>query len=160
MSLLDTTSKDKLGKDCFQVIRVPHEAVGRLWIHAAPYLMMGLVTAPELTVQQVSDGLVDQSIQLWMVLEGEEDHQSIIAAFLTSVEWDRGEWVTSLYCLGGSRPREWVMKCHRAVHGFAKQMDSERVRLAGRAGWQRILPGYVITGEIGGHYIYERAVGV
>ena len=143
----------------FNVIRVPYQLVGEMWDVAAPHLMRGMTVAPELTFSMVGDGLVDQSIQLWIVTESFEDRPpKVIAAFLSSVEWDRGGWVLSLFALGGERPQKWVGACHEAAHEFAQAMDAERVRMAGRPAWQRILPGYAVTGERGSHLVYERKV--
>lgn len=139
----------------FAVVKVPLSRMDRVWHHAAPFILVGMTVAPELRIDDIVDGLADESIQLWLVL----DKMEIIGAFLTSIERDKGDWVVSLYALGGSGARGWLATCDRMMETFAKHEGAARVRMCGRKAWTRLLPkDFAVTGERGGHNIYERAV--
>lgn len=126
-----------------------------MWKHAVPYIDIGLSVAPELRINDVIDGLSDESIQLWVVI----GKYQICAAFLTSIERDRMEWVISLYALGGSGAKHWLHACDDMMGAFARHEGAKRIRMCGRPAWRRLLPGtFSITGERGGHNIYERPV--
>lgn len=135
------------------VVKVPNDRLEAIWRYAYPFIDTGLGVAKELRINDIIDGLIDQSIQLWVVL----DDLDIIAAFLTSIERDRDEWVVSLYALGGSRVRDWLHLCDAEMSGFAQHEGAKRVRMCGRPAWKRLLPAsFAITGQRGGHNVYER----
>lgn len=141
----------------YDVVQIPLRLVADIWGYAYPYIMLGRHANPELTFDDIVEGIIDQSVQLWIVVEN-RDGKKLKAVFLTSVERDKEDWVLSLFNLGGEDPKSWVSACHQAMHEFAKKEGCARVRLCGRPGWQRILPDYPITGRRGDHYIYERPV--
>lgn len=139
----------------YHVVKIPASRLTNIWRHAAPYLIIGLGVAPELDIEQVIEGLTDESIQLWVVVD---EATNVVAAFLTSIENDRGDWVVSLYALGGSEVRGWLAYCDAAMTVFAQQEGAKRVRMCGRKAWTRLLPEtFAVTGQRGGHNIYERA---
>ena len=148
-------SRNTLIAEDVAVVKVPMDRLDAVWRYAFPYINIGMNVAPELRIGDIVDGLSDQSIQLWIVLDGRE----IIAAFLTSIERDRMDWVVSLYALGGSRVRDWLHLCDREMTHFARSEDAVRVRMYGRPAWKRLLPStFAITGNRNGHNVYERAV--
>jgi len=145
----------------YDLIRIPVKHLADIWPYTLPLVERGLTANPNMTIDDLLEGLSDESIQLWIVLSKAEfakARRQLRAVFFTSIERDRTEWVLSLYGLGGERPREWVMACHEEMHKFAKAEDCKRVRMCGRPAWQRILPGYQVTGKRQGHLVYERAV--
>lgn len=148
---------DKQTESAYDVLAIPPKHLGDIWKHIIPFLILGLQANPKMTIREVADGLVDQSIQLWIAAPKDEN-VGIVAAFLTSIERDRGEWVLTLYGLGGKNAKAWVQACHETMMAFARREGCARVRLAGRPAWRRILPGYMVTGKLGDHLIYERAV--
>lgn len=153
----------------YNVIRVPVQYLADIWSHVMSDVQRGLAVS-DMSMGALIDGLLDQSIQLWLVLRSPAalvGRRAVIAVFCTSIERDvtpeRGaEWVLSLYGLGGKQPRLWTGAVHAEMQRYARSEDCKRVRLCGRRAWQRILPGYAITGERPfqdeRHYIYERAV--
>jgi hypothetical protein len=141
----------------YDLIRIPRRNIYDLWPHVLPNLLKGMHANPNMDMDEILEGLLDQSVQLWVVIP-KDGRRELTAVFLTSVERDKGEWVLSLYGLGGQHPKKWVMACHAAMHRYAKQQECRRVRMCGRPAWQRILPGYAVVGEKQGHLIYERAV--
>lgn len=145
-------------ESAYDVVRVEKKDLALVWSQATQYLIYGLSVNPNLKVGEIVDGLLDESIQLWVIIPS-AGYDEMLGCFLTSVERDAGEWVVTLFNLGGRRPKEWVMACHEAMHEFAKVEGAKRVRLCGRPAWQRILPGYAVVGEKSGHLIYERNVG-
>ena len=139
----------------YTVVKVPVQRLNFVWKHAVPLLLIGMTVAPEMTMDDVIDGLADESVQLWLVTDGSQ----IAAAFLTSIERDKGEWVVSLYALGGSQARSWLGRCDEAMDEFARHEGAKRGRMCGRKAWSRLLPkSFAITGERHGHNVYERAV--
>lgn len=139
----------------FVVLKIPSKRIDHIWQYASPHIITGLSVAPELRIDDVIEGLIDESIQLWIIVNGHE----ICAAFLTSIERDRMEWVVSLYALGGSGARHWMNACDDMIGAFARQEGASRIRMCGRTAWQRLLPEtFSITGERGGHNVYERSV--
>lgn len=142
----------------YTLIRVPVRHIPDVWSYVMPMVLKGSAVNPNMTLDQLTDGLLDQSIQMWLVMIGVSGKREVAAVFFTSIERDKGEWVLSLYGLGGKDARKWVMECHQEMHEFARQEDCKRVRMCGRPAWQRILPGYQVVGEKQGHLIYERTV--
>ena len=144
----------------YSVVKIPREKIKSVWRVCQPYLQVGLEVAPELTMDAVIDGLSDESIQLWAVLDEVDDHTAdLLAVFLTSIERDRLEWVVSLYALGGRDARQWLGECDRIMQLFAVSEGAVRVRMCGRRAWLRLLPkSFAITGMRGGHFVYERDV--
>lgn len=145
----------------YDVIRVPVKHVPEIWKYVSSFLDRSIEVNPLMSLDQIIEGIGDESIQMWIVSktsEHDKDLSSIAAVFLTSIEKDDSDWVLSLYNLVGQEARNWVQICHETMHRFARLHECKRVRLCGRKAWQRILPGYAVTGEKGGHLIYERPV--
>ena len=149
---------DKANESAYDILHIPPKHIGDIWRHVVPFLIMGMQANPRMTIREIADGLVDQSVQLWVVAPKDEE-RGLVGCFLTSVERDAGEWVVSLYGLGGREARKWVMACHAAMQGFGRSQGASRVRLAGRPAWKRLLPDYAVTVEMeNGHLVYERVV--
>lgn len=144
----------RLEKVKYDVIRVAPNHLKMIWDRAYPLLRKSMTANPCLQMDEIIQGLSDGSMQFWMVAR--VDHRAVDAVFLTCIERDNGEWVLSLFNLGGANPKAWVNEVHEAMHQYARFEDCKRVRLCGRPAWQRILPGYPVVGERGGHLIYER----
>ena len=151
---------DICGESPYDLIRIPVKHLAEIWEFVLPIVQKGQTANPAMTARDLQEGLLDQSIQMWLVLPqlAQRTRRDIEAVFFTSIERDKGEWVLSLYGLGGRNPREWVMACHEHMHRYARQEDCKRVRMCGRPAWRRILPGYAVTGTRQGHLVYERAV--
>lgn len=149
-------SRNELVDEDIAVVKVPMDRIDSVWRYAFPFINIGMSVAPELRINDIIDGISDESIQLWIVLDGNE----IISAFLTSIERDRMDWVVSLYALGGTRPKIWLEQCNREMERFARHEGAKRIRMCGRPAWRRLLPdNFAITGIRGGHNVYERPVG-
>ncbi len=144
----------------FCVIKVPIERVPSLWKYVEPHFAVGMSVAPELNPNDIIDGIADESVQLWIIAcDFRNGNHEIVAAFLTSIEKDREDWVVSLYALGGSHAKLWLHHCNDAMSAFGRREGAKRIRMCGRKAWQRLLPeSFVITGQRGGHNIYERPV--
>ena len=148
-------SRNELVDEDVAVVKVPMDRLDSVWRYAFPFISIGMSVAPELRINDIIDGLSDESIQLWIVLDGKE----IIAAFLTSIERDRMDWVVSLYALGGSRPKVWLEQCNQEMERFARHEGAKRVRMCGRPAWGRLLPdSFAVTGIRCGHNVYERSL--
>ncbi len=142
----------------YDILRIHPSKLRLIWDRTYPLLVKSMIANPNLKMQDIIIGLADQSIQCWVVIRAEGAENTISAAFLTSIERDNGEWVLSLFNLGGAGAKDWVMDVHNAMHRFARIQGCRRVRMCGRPAWQRILPDYPVVGELGGHLIYERPV--
>ncbi len=155
--------QEKPSESLYDVVRIPVNHLAAIWSYVYPLLDQSLAINPLMTMDQIVEGLADESLQLWVVVKNDRLAQ-LAAAFLTGIERDQGEWVLSLHNLFGPsvagvwQARHWVMACHEAAHHFAALQECTRVRMCGRKAWQRILPGYAVVGEKGGHLIYERRV--
>jgi hypothetical protein len=143
-------------ESAYDVLMIPAKSLGAIWPYATPFIITGMQVNPRMSIKDIADGLVDQSVQLWVITPRDED--GLLGCFLSSIERDKGEWVLSLYGLGGAGAKDWVMAVHEAAHDFARAEGARRVRMCGRKAWQRILPNYAVVGEKDGHLIYERAV--
>lgn len=153
-------NKDLSDESIYSLVKIPRNKVQNIWHTVLPYLEMGMGVATELSMKQVIESLADESMQLWVVLrESSVNEADLMAAFLTAIERDKGEWVISLFALGGLEPKRWLRVCDRAMQEFAKAEDAVRVRLCGRRAWIRLLPdSFAITGVRGGQFVYERDV--
>jgi hypothetical protein len=146
----------QLQTNVYEVMQAPIDRVSKILPHAMEFLSVGLSVAPELSMRTVGEGLADGSIQLWLVIDLD---QELVAAFLTSIEKVRADWVVSLYALAGTEVRGWLSACDRAMTEFALREGAVRVRMCGRKAWTRLLPStFRVTGERGGHNVYERDV--
>lgn len=148
---------EKQSESLYDVTRIPVNHIPAIWPYVFPLLDRSLEVNPLMTMNQIVEGLADESLQLWVAVKNDPLAQ-LAAAFLTAIERDNGEWVLSLHNLFGQDARHWVMQCHQAAHQFARLQECTRVRMCGRKAWQRILPGYAVVGEKSGHLIYERRV--
>ena len=155
--ILADAENDLASDISYNLIRVPLRHIPDVWPGLVGFVLKGRPTDPNMTMDELVDGLLDQSTAMWVIVETAGEKRPV-AVFFTQTERDRGEWVLSLFGLGGQHAKRWVMACHEAMHDYAKQEGCRRVRLCGRPAWQRILPGYRVTGEKQGHLVYERVV--
>jgi hypothetical protein len=160
MAVTTNYSSEYASESPYSVVKIPRQRIPGLWHAISPLLKKGMGAAPELNLDYIVDGLADESIQLWMVLEEvASDTVELQGVFLTSIERDRGEWVISLYALGGHEPKRWLKECDAKMQAFALLEGAARVRMAGRRAWIKLLPeSFAITGVKSGHFIYERDV--
>lgn len=150
--------QEKSSESLYDVVRIPVNHISAIWSYVFPLLDHSREINPLMTMDQIIEGLADQSLQLWVVVKNDQGTE-LVASFLTAIERDQGEWVLSLHNLVGREARGWVMACHEEALRFARLQDCVRVRLAGRKAWTRILPpDYQVTGEMDGHFIYETMV--
>jgi len=161
MRSIQETSEEKQEKSSeslYDVVRIPVNHISAIWSYVFPLLDQSREINPLMTMDQIIEGLADESLQLWVTVKNERCAE-LAAVFLTAIERDQGQWVLSLHNLVGQDAKNWVMLCHEEAHRFARLHECSRVRLAGRKAWTRILPpGYQVTGEVDGHFIYERSV--
>jgi len=160
MSVNTNYSGETVSESPYSVVKIPRQRIPDLWHAINPLLKKGMRAAPELSLDYIVDGLADESIQLWMVLEEvAADTVELQAVFLTSIERDRGDWVISLYAMGGHEPKRWLGECDAKMQSFALLEGAKRVRMAGRRAWMRLLPeSFAIVGVKSGHFVYERDV--
>ncbi len=128
--------------------------IGSTWLAVAPLLLKGLTSDANLTIRQVADHLVSRTMQLWIVLEGED----LLGAFLTSVN---DEGYVTVFALGASeksRMPRWIEQVDETLETFATSHGCSKIRFAGRSGYRRLLHKYKIVGRLMDQEIYERTV--
>jgi len=137
-----------------RIIPIPRSLIGQMWLHVAPFLLKGLTRATDLTLKQVTDGLVSGEDQLWCVIHQDK----VVAGFLTSVFEDDETTFLGVYGLGGTGLEIWGTLLGEKMVEAARAAGCASVRFTGRDAWSRVLPTYQRTGRRGDEAVFERAV--
>lgn len=139
-----------------QILPVPQARFAEMWPHARPWLAMGMVTAPEVSWDDIIHGVFANTDRLWVILHGSE----CIGAFVTA-GFDGGEMETpflAVYCLGGTRLSLWSDLIEATTVQEARACNLQRVLFHGREPWSRVLPSFKAIKHDNGGAIFERAV--
>lgn len=131
------------------------EVLGSALRVSGGYLMAGLSTEEDMTLEAVTDGLVAGTLQLWIVMEDED----VIGAFLTRVVPEGDEKALDVGALGGRNILSWGKAISREMTEFAKFVGARRIIFKGRKALLRAYEGFNIVGEDSpGVYQFERVV--
>ncbi len=148
-----TEHSDMSALDDIRIIRVPDGLVPEMWGRVAPLLSKGCAALPNVSIEDISEGLDSGTDELWTVFV----NHFLMAAFVTAQFEDKRPFL-GVYALGGRGMRQWVEKMDEVLAWEAKRRGLPRVRFAGRKAWSRIIPNVSEVGAMGGHMIYERVI--
>jgi len=120
----------------------PSTAIDTVWRYVEPHLARAIEQQDEYTKQEVYNSLKRAECQLWCSLR---DDNRIEAALVTSIKKTSDG---RLYCLlqacGGENLSNWD-KYIQVVEEWAQSKGCEEMRIYGRRGWAKVLPGYKPT---------------
>lgn len=96
-----------------------------------------LAKYPDYSEAEIKQKALDCKAQVWCATRGED----VIAVAVTTVEkTDVNKFVLVWLCAGESMG-EWLYAIE-AIEAWARSIACSEVRVYGREGWQRALPGY------------------
>lgn len=147
------------------------DRIGVMFHEIPDHLVKGIVAARNITLSELADGLVSGEYSLWIITKGYE----VMAAYMSTIDDDiedggdgtgvhsaespsvyRSIW---LFALGGYGARGWLDACHRTMVNYAIENGASSICMAGRPGWQRLLPAeFRVIGTMEDHYVYARRV--
>ena len=119
-----------------RLICVAPADIQRVWPAVALMIDEGYADDGETMPANLPEWLAAGKGQLWLSIDGEK----IVAALTTSIEPQRHGLRLRMVSCGGSRMDLWK-DCHRQIEQFARDEGCDRIRIEGRAGWQRVLTG-------------------
>lgn len=121
-----------------QVLAVDPALVGRVWLDVAPMLAPAFNRGiGDLTLDAVKTALVSGAMLLWVAWsEGR-----IIAAVATELVRTPRHKLCVIACCGGEAISRWLHFIG-LIEAYAKAEQCDVVRVMGRRGWERMLPGY------------------
>ena len=113
---------------------IPSSEIDSVWSIAKPLIQKALDQGSDFTIEEIHEGLLEASMQLW--LWGEE------TALVTRIQSNKRKKFCLLLALGGSSMSEWLQYLP-SLEDWARDQGAEEVRIYGRAGWSKVL-GYDI----------------
>lgn len=125
--------------DCALICVAP-EKLSEFWPHVENFLKRALeASVGEDTLEEIRDDLFADRALLWLVWD--DERKTILAAATTKlVASKRGKTCIIAACAGQDL-RRWA-KFIEELEAFARAEGCEKMRVYGRAGWERLLSGY------------------
>lgn len=116
------------------LVYVPPERVGEFWPLARPYVSAAMERASLRTVAGAEYDALTGQAQLWLAITSD---QQVIGAGVTEIIGPAC-WIIAW----GSDDQKRCAPLLEVIEEFARENGCARVRLCGRLGWQRVLPGF------------------
>lgn len=98
------------------------------WPFAKPLLQKALDQGSDYSINEIYDGLLDRSMQLWC-------HEK--AALVTAIQSDRRNTFCLLLALGGEALSVWFQHLP-LLEDWAKDQGAKEMRIYGRRAWLRL----------------------
>ena len=121
-------------QDRFDLVCYGPEDIDALWPTVAPLIQRGLDEGSDYTIHDILSGLTNSEMQLWTAQK-----DGIRAALVTALHDD--------YCLlavvGGEDVHAWK-DWLKVLEVWAKEKGARELRIYGRRGWLRVLPGFEV----------------
>lgn len=93
--------------EAMRIVGVKNTQLKYVWADVAPQLRRALKHAyGTLTLGEIHNGIQERTMQLWMVLDGDE----MIVAYVTQIKKYPEVKALIMLVLGGSRVNEWVSR--------------------------------------------------
>ena len=131
-----------------QLLCVGPYDVHAVWPHVAPLIARAIrrtnLSHPNVIAADVRSGRA----LLWLAWNG----HAIEAAATTSLVSTGAETICVLTACGGTHARRWTALIE-GIEDYARAERCARLRIFGRKGWLRLLPGYTTK-----HIIMEKAL--
>lgn len=124
---------------------VPVEDLDYWWPLLAPLLKRAVDRdESDIGIQELYDRAETESVRLWLA---EVDGRVCMAAAVAEIDIG-GERAVHIIALGGDDMDEWLHPALSEFERLARKNGIARVRLNGRPGWSRVMPGYRVASVI------------
>lgn len=108
-----------------------------VWPKVKKYLQSAIdKTSDRYSVEDIRFLILDNKAQLWTVLD-----ESIIAAFVTTIEHSGSSFWVRIMWAGGERVDDWL-PVFEQVEQWARSIGASKMVIYGRSGWKKKLPTY------------------
>ena len=120
-------------RDRFNLVCYASDDIWRVWDDVFPFLQKGLDAGSDYVIDDILSGLECAEMQLWTA----QDNGQIKAAMVTTLQDEH----CLLLVAGGSEVQSW-MQWLPVVEQWAKGCGVKEMRIYGRRGWLKVLPGF------------------
>lgn len=118
------------------VFTLQSDDVGQYWPVIVKFLLM--VESPDWTTDDVFEAIRKKEAQVWgMEIDGE-----IQGIWITRVEMDR-ELYGWVWIAAGKGIEKGLYLFLNTTENWFRELGCKSIRLMGRRGWKKVLPGYV-----------------
>lgn len=127
--------------DLIDVTIIPTRHIETVWNLAAPFLGKALDSGSQrTTLDELFESLISGERQLWMIFDGGQGR--VRAAVVTEIIQYPVDKACQIVACGGYKMKDWLQ--HLAVvEDYAQKEGCTFMEVAGRPGWENVLPGYV-----------------
>lgn len=122
------------------LVCVPPENVRQIWPLVADRLRQAVTRTDLAHTKDIEFDVMEGDGLLWLALDGEKIEA---AATTLLVNTDR-HLVCIISALGGENMGHWLPLLAE-IEAWAKAEGAAKVRIFGRKGWGRVLPGYAVA---------------
>ena len=124
---------------------VPPENLGLVWQKVEPLLKPAIdQSGGRYTVDSTRSAITKRDMQLWIAFTEDGD---ILAAMTSCITVYPSLTMLAVVHCGGRMMGLWLHSMSQ-VETWAKEQGCEGVEIAGRAGWEKALPGYAKAGTL------------
>jgi hypothetical protein len=116
---------------CYVAAEIPY-----VWERAEPLVQQALDRGSNYCVEDILEGLFNQSMQLWVYHDFE-------CVMVTAIQEKADTRFLLFLAMGGTGLKNWL-KYLPIVEDWAKGEDCTEMRIYGRHGWSRYLPDFAV----------------
>lgn len=127
-----------------RMIPVPSTDARSVWPFISHYIQQAIdKTSGDFELEDILSLIEQKKAQLFFVKEGDE----ILSTWVTTIENSPShKWVRVMWA-GGKEREKWLHYLS-AIEEWGKSIGCEKMVIAGRAGWEKVLPEYRKTSVI------------
>lgn len=118
----------------------------------ADLVVVGLASAPEVSLDDVLRRVEERSAQMWVVF----DNGRPVSVSFTEIVSDGGVRFVAVFGLSGRSVWRWARLFADTIVAFAVSEGCDAVRFFGRRSWARLVPGCRNIGCEDGQAMFER----
>jgi len=118
---------------------VSPDKIDAVWPIVEPMIRSAYEAGDEIMPDDLVDWLKAGKGLLWLCIR----ENKVIAAMTTSLERKRSGLCCRMVCCGGVDMNYW-RACEDRIVEYARAEGCVKVRVEGRVGWARVLPGYKV----------------
>jgi hypothetical protein len=123
-----------------QLVCVDPARVHAVWPHVDALIRAAMVRADIGKLEPVRDAVLQGRALLWLAWDGTR----IAAAAVTELAQTEKRKFCVIVACGGAEMSRWL-DLLKPIEAFAKLEGCDAMRIIGREGWARVLPGYART---------------
>jgi hypothetical protein len=123
-----------------QLVCVDPARVHAVWPHVDALIRAAMVRADIGKLEPVRDAVLQGRALLWLAWDGTR----IAAAAVTELAQTEKRKFCVIVACGGADMSRWL-DLLKPIEAFAKLEGCDAMRIIGREGWARVLPGYART---------------